>query len=63
MKTTYGISHQAPSSINPLLIYGEAGEEEGAHVEVDKGQAHDRIIAKGAEIRHQLSRRKQKGKT
>ena len=40
-----------PASINPLLVEGEGGEEEGAHVEVDKGQAEDRIVAKGAKNR------------
>ena len=40
-----------PASLNPLLVVGEGGEEEGAHVEVDKGQAEDRIVAKGSKNR------------
>ena len=35
-----------PASLNPLLVVGEGGEEEGAHVEVDKGQAEDGRVAK-----------------
>ena len=41
----------SPASLNPLLVEGEGSEEEGAHVEVDKGQAEDRIVAKGAKNR------------
>ena len=40
-----------PASLDPLLVEGEGGEEEGAHVEVDKGQAQDRIVAKGSKNR------------
>ena len=37
-----------PASTHPHLVDCEGGEEEGAHVEVDKGQAQYRIVAKGA---------------
>ena len=40
------ISFPAPASVNPPLVDGEGGEEEGADVEVDKAQAQDGKVAK-----------------